>query len=243
MKEQLGAYATLCGRDRAWPVEQQRNTPMDSHAASGSDQSGHRLLAAAGGGAAATVLCGFAGSWSYAPVVGWLTGAAVFLSWTWQVIGRLDGPSTAAHATREDPNRATSHAVLVVASVASLAGVGYLLAQPSSGKGMAALAAALSLGSVAASWLTVNTLFTLRYARMYYTPPEGGISFGQQDPPTYADFAYMAFTLGMTYQVSDTPLEVRTVRASALRHALLSYLLGAIVLATAINLVAGLTGR
>jgi uncharacterized membrane protein len=217
---------------------------MDSDAASGSDQSVHRLLAAAGAGAAATLLSGFAGSWSYAPVIGWLTGAVVFLCWTWEVIGRLDGASTAAHATREDPNQATSHAVLIVASVASLAGVGYLLAQPSSGhKGTVALAAALSLGSVAASWLTVNTLFTLRYALLYYTPPEGGISFSQQDPPTYADFAYMAFTLGMTYQVSDTALEVRTVRASALRHALLSYLLGAIVLASTINLVAGLTGR
>jgi uncharacterized membrane protein len=216
---------------------------MDPDEASGGDRSGHRLVAAAGAGAAATLLSGFAGSWSYAPVSGWLTGAIVFLAWTWKVIGRLDGQSTSAHATREDPNKATTHGILAVASVASLAGVGYLLAQPSNRKGLVALAAALSLASVAASWFTVNTLFTLRYALLYYTPPEGGISFSQQDPPTYADFAYVAFTLGMTYQISDTALEVRSVRAAALRHALLSYLLGAIVLATAINLVAGLTGR
>jgi uncharacterized membrane protein len=44
----------------------------------------------------------------------------------------------------------------------------------------------------------------------------------------------------MTYQVSDTDLQTRPIRATALRHALLSYLLGAVVLATVINLVAGL---
>jgi uncharacterized membrane protein len=44
----------------------------------------------------------------------------------------------------------------------------------------------------------------------------------------------------MTYQVSDTELRTRAIRATALRHALLSYLLGAIVLAVTINLIAGL---
>ena len=40
----------------------------------------------------------------------------------------------------------------------------------------------------------------------------------------------LAFTLGMTYQVSDTTLQTRVVRRAALGHALLSYLLGAVVL-------------
>jgi uncharacterized membrane protein len=44
----------------------------------------------------------------------------------------------------------------------------------------------------------------------------------------------------MTYQVWDTDLQTRPIRATALRHGLLSYLLGAVVLATVINLVAGL---
>jgi uncharacterized membrane protein len=44
----------------------------------------------------------------------------------------------------------------------------------------------------------------------------------------------------MTFQVSDTSLASTDVRAAALRHALLSYLFGAIILAAAVNLVAGL---
>jgi uncharacterized membrane protein len=44
----------------------------------------------------------------------------------------------------------------------------------------------------------------------------------------------------MTLQVSDTNLKTDSIRSTALRHAMLFYLLGPIVLATAINLVAGL---
>ena len=44
--------------------------------------------------------------------------------------------------------------------------------------------------------------------------------------PAYVDFAYLAFTIGMTYQVSDTDLKTRTIRATALRQALLSFVWG-----------------
>jgi uncharacterized membrane protein len=45
----------------------------------------------------------------------------------------------------------------------------------------------------------------------------------------------------MTFQVSDTPLTDKVVRRTALRHALLSYLFGSVIIAVAINLIAGLT--
>jgi uncharacterized membrane protein len=94
--------------------------------------------------------------------------------------------------------------------------------------------------SVAASWFTVHTVFMLRYALLYYAAPEGGIDFKMAERPSYRDFAYVSLTLGMTFQVSDTDLHSTQMRATALRHALLSYLFGAVILAVAINLVAGL---
>jgi uncharacterized membrane protein len=116
--------------------------------------------------------------------------------------------------------------------------VGYLLMAESS-KGGNIAAAVVGVLSVAASWFAVHTVFTLRYARLYYTSPGKGMDFHDGEP-TYADFAYVAFTIGMTYQVSDTDLKSRTIRATALGHAMLSFLLGAIILAVTINLVAGL---
>jgi uncharacterized membrane protein len=93
---------------------------------------------------------------------------------------------------------------------------------------------------VALSWIAVNTVFALRYAHLYYGDVPGGISFNDEDPPTYVEFAYLAFTIGMTYQVSDTAVTARPIRRSVLRHALLSYLFGVFVLAVTINFVAGL---
>jgi len=85
------------------------------------------------------------------------------------------------------------------------------------------------------------TRCTPRGTPVYYIDEDGGIDFNEPDPPTYLDFAYLAFTIGMTFQVSDTDLTHKVIRATALRHALLSYLFGAIIVATTINLVAGLT--
>ncbi|MBV9923296.1 MAG: DUF1345 domain-containing protein [Pseudonocardia sp.] len=200
-----------------------------------------RVGVAAAAGVAAGVAVGVTGGWSYAAAAGWTVAAAVLVAWTWLVIARMSPQQTAKHATRENPARALTDLLVLSASVASLVGVGYLLAAGSSGHGAGAgIAAGLGIADVVGAWAVVHTVFTLRYALLYYTDGHGGIDFNQSEEPAYVDFAYLAFTLGMTYQVSDTDLKTRTIRATALRHALLSYLLGAVVLATVINLVAGL---
>lgn len=180
--------------------------------------------------------------WRYAPAIGWIVAAAVYLAWTWMAVGRLDPQGTASHATREDPTRSMTDVIIIAASVASLAGVGYLLVAGSAKGGQAEIGAGAGIGVVIAAWFAVHTVFTLRYARLYYENDSGGIDFNQDGyEPTYVDFAYLAFTIGMTYQVSDTDLKTRQIRATALRQALLSYLFGAVVLAIMVNLVAGLT--
>ena len=104
------------------------------------------------------------------------------------------------------------------------------------------LLTALAIGSVTLAWGSVHTVYVLRYARLYYTPPEGGIDF-QGEAPDYLDFAYLGLTIGMTFQVSDTDLTAKRVRRTALHHALLSYVFGAVILAITVNSVAGLLGR
>jgi uncharacterized membrane protein len=192
-------------------------------------------------GVAAGVLSVVLGDWHYAPLVGWDAAAATFVVWIWANIAGLDAAQTAAHARQEDPTRATTDALLISASLASLVAVGMVLVDASSAHGNSKwLLAGLAAASVALSWLLVHTLFTLRYARLYHMA-NGGISFNQSDPPRYVDFAYLAFTVGMTFQVSDTDLQSTLVRATALRHALLSYLFGAVILATAVNFIVSLS--
>lgn len=178
----------------------------------------------------------------FGTLAGWDAAAIVFLLWVWVTIWRRDAAGTAAMALREDPSRGLSDLVLLVTAVASLFSVGLVLLGGSSARqGAQHGGLVLTLASVALSWAVVHTVFCLRYARLYYGDPIGGIDFNQDPPPTYADFAYLAFTLGMTFQVSDTTIRSGEIRRTALRHALLSFLFGTVILSVSINLVVTLS--
>ena len=174
----------------------------------------------------------------------WVGAAIVYLALVWHDIARKDAGATAARSQNEDDSRAASESVLIGASVASLVAVVFTLAHAGHDTGAGRVATTLfAILSVALAWACVHTVYTLRYARLYYAPPVGGIDFPDDDKPDYRDFAYLAFTVGMTYQVSDTDLSIKATRRTVFRHALLSYLFGAVILAVAINAVAGLLGR
>ena len=96
------------------------------------------------------------------------------------------------------------------------------------------------------SWTVVNTMYTLRYADAHYRYHDGpGVDFGgvrDDERADYRDFAYLAFTIGMCYQVSDTTLRDRHLRRVVLAHSILSYVFGVVIIASTINAVAGLLG-
>ncbi len=171
---------------------------------------------------------------------GWTAGALLFVVWSLAAVWRMDPAQTLDHAGEEEPGRAALDAALILASVASIGGVGALLVSAHGGPD-AWVEAAAGVAGVTASWLLVHTLFALRYARLYAAEGGAPIDFGDDDPD-YHDFFYLAFTLGMTYQVSDTTLKKRSFRRAALRHALLSYLLGAVIVASTVNLLVQLAG-
>ncbi|BBY25186.1 hypothetical protein MSTO_53910 [Mycobacterium stomatepiae] len=176
-------------------------------------------------------------------LVGWIIAAGVYVAWTQLILFGMDAEQTRIWATREDPTRWLADAVILTASVASLGGVGYVVAAGSRSGAGAIQAAVVGILSVAASWFAVHTLYTVHYARLYYSDEPGGIDFHDPELPRFRDFAYVAFTVGMTYQVSDTEINLTSIRATVLRHAMVSYLLGAVVLAVTINLIAGLSSK
>jgi uncharacterized membrane protein len=198
------------------------------------------LIAVVFGVAVAATTVAFA-PWQMVPLAGWATAALLWSIWTWWVVLRLDADDAALFATREEPHRPTTDLLLISASVASLIAVvlGVIKAANVSGDVKYVLLVG-GVGSIIASWGVVHTVFGLRYAALYFRG-HGGIDFHDEEPPTYADFAYLAFTIGMTYQVSDTDLNVRSIRHTALRHALLSFLFGTVIIAATINIAASLT--
>ena len=205
-----------------------------------------RRAAVVGAAAAAAlaVALGTDAAWSTDVLAAWDAAAVTYLAFVWPVIARADEAATTSLARDEDDSRRASEGVLLGASSASLVAVAYTLsAAGHAGHTGRVELTALALVSVALAWACVHTVFTLRYARLYYTPPVGGIGFPEDAPPDYLDLAYVAFTIGMTFQVSDTELSTKRIRRTAIHHALLSYLFGAVILAVAINTVASLLGR
>ncbi len=201
-----------------------------------------RILVATLLGAAVALTVGNTVGWRYA-LAGWVAGAGVYVVWTRLILGGMDAEQTCRYATREDPTRWVADVVIVSASIASLGGVGYVVVAGTGSAPQTLQSAILGILSVAASWFAVHTLFTVHYARLYYSDEPGGINFHDPEPPCFRDFAYVAYTVGMTYQVSDTEIGLRSIRGTVLRHAMLSYLLGAVVLAVTINLIAGLGSK
>jgi uncharacterized membrane protein len=174
---------------------------------------------------------------------GWDAAALTFLLTTWPIITRAGSSRTEHLATREDPTRASATILLVGASAVSLLGVGFALSHAGRESGLLrGLLIGLAVLTVVLSWTLVNTVYTLRYAHLHFTAAPG-IAFGDsagQERPSYHDFAYVAFTIGMTYQVSDTTLRNTRLRRSVLAHAALSYLFGVVIVAGTVNLISGL---
>ncbi len=200
-----------------------------------------RLGATAMLGAVAGVLAALFASWQLSLLLGWIIAALTFLGFVWRVILQCDGPRTRLLSLVEDDTRAIAGIIIVLASTASLvcAGLGLHKADRADGPEAVQLTIA-SVALVGVSWLVVNTEYALRYAHRYYLPPEGGIEFAGTEEPDYRDFAYLAFTIGMTYQVSDTPLKTPELRRLLLTHALTAYVFGVVIVAAVINIVAGI---
>jgi uncharacterized membrane protein len=203
-----------------------------------------RLVVAAAVGVAAGLALATVLPWRLALLGGWNATALTFLLSVAPIILGADGPRTQHIAVREDMNRDVARLLLLAASAASLVAVGFTLASARHERGAdRVLLITMAAATLIVSWTVVNTVFTLRYARLYYLDAGAGIDFGDSSrPPDYRDFAYVAFTIGMTYQVSDTTLHARGIRRTVLVHAFLSYIFGVVIVAAGVNVVAGLLG-
>ena len=177
-------------------------------------------------------------SWLTSALIAWVAASLVWLLWTWTALWPLDPSATAHLAKREDPSRLLRDLILLSVAVGALLTVVVVIFHAHQNGPVRTL---LGVACVAGSWATVHTIFMLRYARLYYTDPPGGLDFKQDPDPSYRDFAYVAFTVGMTFQVADTDVQKPSIRATVLRHALLSFLFATVIIAVTVNLVAGLS--
>ena len=198
-----------------------------------------RVMTAAAVGAVAGVAVAWFVPWQLSVLVAWDVTVVVLVVWIWVTLWPLDATDREGGDGRDNSRQSTS-ILLVSTSVASLVGVALAVikakTQPAH---VDALMTTVGVLTVVLSWALVHTLFALRYAHLYYSDHPGGIDFKNDAPPDFLDFAYVAFTVGMTFQVSDTDVQLRAIRRTILRQALLAYVFGTVIIALTINVVAG----
>lgn len=173
----------------------------------------------------------------------WVTYALTTLALTWTTI-LLAHPRELPQLSRlEDSSRTLILVFVVVAAVASLFAVVALLGDVNQSN--RAEAVTLAVLAVVGAWGVIHTVFTLRYAHLYYgddphqTRRPGGLDFPHDSEPDYLDFAYFSFVIGMTSQVSDVTIGSKPMRRTALVHGLLSFGFNAVIIALTIS---GLSG-
>ena len=99
----------------------------------------------------------------------------------------------------------------------------------------------LGLGTVLLSWMFAQVLFALHHAHQH-CGDGAGVAFAGNDRPDFGEFLDFAFTIDMTFQVSDATTCTRAIRRMVTLHALMSFLFNAVILAAAVNLAAALAG-
>ena len=144
-------------------------------------------------------------------------------------------------AKNQDESLPVIFTIVVVTVCFSLLGTVFLIIN----KDINSLIVAL-LG-VGLSWFLLHTIFTIRYAHLYYdfsdkksVAHSGGLDFPKEKEPDYLDFAYFSFIIGMTFQVSDVQVTSRRIRRLVLVHGLISFVFNAIIVALTISILANL---
>jgi uncharacterized membrane protein len=185
----------------------------------------------------------------------WLTRVMaswdVFCLWILTINGILfrtmQPPQIRLHAKVQDSSRGIVSLVVIIASFSSLAGVMFLLHNKQHWLLPADVEAFIYLFGVVCSWLVMHMIFTLRYAHMYYgdhpndpSQPAGGLQIPGDTNPSYMDFAYFSYVIGMTFQVSDISITSPNIRRIALIHGMLSFGFNTVILALTINEVVNL---
>lgn len=180
--------------------------------------------------------------WNIAAMIGFDLAALLFLASVAPLLRKRDAQEMREVALQNDANRILLLAITSAVIIAILIAVGAEVSQREvlGGWGMP-----LVIGTLGLAWLFSNTVYALHYAHIYYLPEaasgrdRAGIDFPGRGDPDYSDFVYFAFTLGMTFQTSDTAITSRGVRRIAVLHCFAAFVFNIGVLAFTINVLGG----
>lgn len=168
--------------------------------------------------------------------------ALVFLLSLYPLLRDSDPAAIRRHAQDNDANRVL---VLVLTTGLMLVVMAAITGELPGAQNHEWAAIAKLVSTLLLAWLFANAVYALHYAHVFYAKdPEhggdvGGLDFPGTKTPDYLDFAYFAFTLGMTFQTSDIRIALRPMRRIALLHCFAAFIFNLGVIAFTINAISG----
>ncbi len=177
---------------------------------------------------------------------GWNSFCIFFLSLNWITFWTISPKEIRQEAAIQNVNKIVVFVVSLIATVVALTTVlKLLLDKIQSGMSFTLISGIVGL---LLSWILVHSIFTLRYAHLFYANHKedeskhaGGLEFPEEPHPDFIDFAYYAFVIGMTFQVSDVTVTSKMLRRLTLLHSLLAFAFNTIIVALTVNVIAGLS--
>jgi len=177
----------------------------------------------------------------------WDIFSLTYLVSSWIVLAKRSVPEIRLLAKKDDGSAVFVFLLILISSFASMFAVLFLMVAHKNANNKDDLYLPVAVAGMLLSWLMVHSIYAFHYAHMYYDDDEKnpykdafGLEFPEKDPePNYIDFAYFAFVIGCTFQVSDVEISSPKIRRVVLFHGLLSFALNTFVVALTINLIAG----
>lgn len=180
-------------------------------------------------------------------IAGWDAFCATFLGLVFHAVSRKGPSEIRARAALEDQGQAVILLLVLTACIASVAAVALELSLARTEHGLEkGLYVAVGVVTLAASWLLMQVVYALHYAHEYYAAGQAtgkdvaGLAFPGGDMPDYWDFLHFSIVIGVANQTADVAFTSRSMRRLGTVHSLIAFVFNTLIVALAINLVAGL---
>lgn len=167
----------------------------------------------------------------------------------WTLFFTTSSDSLESVVIRQDDDHKIIFLIVLIAVCFSVFGALALMTHKGEGSFGKAAQTIISLSPIFLSWFLLHSIYTIRYAHLYHGRDShkddreaDGIHFPTKCEPDYIDFAYFAFVIGMTFQVSDISVSSKTIRRVVLMHSLISFAFNTIIVALSINTISNLSG-
>lgn len=180
-------------------------------------------------------------------LIAWNIGLWVYLLAIFRMMYKADQDAILDKAHAEDEGTVLMLILIFVTAIVSMLAIVLELGASKDAKGVLMIFhIALTSLTILTAWLFIHTMFAVHYTHEYFLlkeeKDEEMLDFPNDDNPNYWDFLYFSYIIGTSGQTADVEFNTQQSRQIGTIHCVLSFFFNTAILASLINMSAGLIG-